>query len=156
MGFTREEVVLENGYDAEQAFYGALKTSEVRSIKVEVLVDTGAKNLVINEEVREKLGLKIIQKTTVRVADGGVVSAGITNSVKIRWGNRICVVYARVLPRGKHCVLGVIPLEEMNLMVDPINEKLIKARGKDSNELAISFEELDGTETAERRRRAHR
>ena len=146
MGFTRAELIVENNVDAALVSRKILKKSEVRSLKVKVLVDTGAEFFYINEEVREKLGLNFVKKRLIRVADGSIVNVGVTEPVTIRWGNRDCTVDPRVLPRGKHCLLGVIPLESLKLVVDPVKRKLVKARGDERYELFVSVTELDDEE----------
>jgi len=58
MGLVYEEITLKNNYDVTNFKHGLIKESEIRQITVQALVDTGASTLVINEEIREKLGLK--------------------------------------------------------------------------------------------------
>jgi hypothetical protein len=48
--------------------------------------------------------------------------------VQIRWKDRFATVDAVVFPEGKP-LLGVIPLEFMDLIVDPIRRELVGAHG---------------------------
>ena len=129
MGFTKDFIVLENFDDEKQVLAGALKKEEVRSVQIEVLVDTGALTLVIDEDLRKKLGLTIMKTTNVTIAGDSHVPCGISEPVRIRWQNRGCVCEALVLPEQSPCLLGAIPLEFMDLMVDPGEGKLVGAHG---------------------------
>ena len=66
---------------------------------------------------------------TVTLAGGSEAFCGITEPVLICWKDRAPSVRARVLPGEEHVLLGVIPLEEMDLMVDPVNQKLAGVHG---------------------------
>ena len=59
MGEVRAEITLVNLRDAGKAVDGLIPESEVRRLTVNAVVDTGAWTLVINEQTREKLGLKV-------------------------------------------------------------------------------------------------
>jgi predicted aspartyl protease len=59
MGYFMEEITLENVIDRGLANRGYIKEAEVRSLTVQAMPDTGAWTLVINEEIRQKLGLDI-------------------------------------------------------------------------------------------------
>jgi hypothetical protein len=74
MSCFREEITLEDPRDAGNAVEGIIKETEVRHITVKALVDTGAWTLVINEETRAKLGLRILYTSTSEVANGVVES----------------------------------------------------------------------------------
>jgi hypothetical protein len=51
--------------------------------------------------------------------------------VKIIWGDRYAHSDPTVLPAGHETLLGVYPLEEMDLIVDPVEQKIA---GKHGNE----------------------
>ena len=59
MGEVRAEITLVNIGDAIKARDGFIPESEVRRLTVNAVVDTGAWTLVINEETRQKLGLRV-------------------------------------------------------------------------------------------------
>ena len=91
--------------------------------------DTGAWTLVINEEVREKLGLVIKGEAVSSLADGMTASYPITESVEIKWKNRSTSLPALVIPEAKDILLGALPLEAMDLIVDPVHKRLAGAHG---------------------------
>jgi clan AA aspartic protease len=129
MGSVYTDIILKNGSDLIRLQDGNIKEKDVRSITVNAIVDTGALTLVINEDIRQELGLSIEGSRTVNLADGKPSSCKVTEPVHIYWENRDAACRAWVLPEAKKVLLGVIPLEEMDLAVDPVNQKLFKING---------------------------
>jgi len=127
----KEEITLENAKDRALADGGALKEEEVRVLKIEAIPDTGAWSLVINEDVRQKLGLAIKKKRQSMLADGTSISYDVTDTVIVQWKNRDCPVPAIVLPGAKEVLIGALPLESMDLMVDPVHGKLVGVHGEE-------------------------
>jgi clan AA aspartic protease len=129
MGTVFAEITLKNGSDIILAQNGHIADQNIRSITVNALVDTGAITLVINEEVCQKLGLSIEGSRTAYLAGGAEASCRVTEPVRIYWKDRDATCRAWVLPGGDDVLLGAIPLEEMDLAVDPVNKKLFGAHG---------------------------
>jgi len=129
MGTFFEEITLENVVDRGLATRGYIEKDKVRTITVQAMPDTGAWTLVINEDVREKLGLTIEGETVSSLADGKTASYPITESVKIMWKDRSISLPALVIPEAKDILLGALPLEGMDLIVDPVRKKLAGAHG---------------------------
>jgi len=129
MGMFKEEITLVNNIDQGFADRGYIKESEIRTLTVEVMPDTGAWSLVINEDIRQKLGLTIKETSTAALADGTSDTYDVTESVIIRWKDRGTVLPAVVVPNAKYILLGALPLEAMDLMVDPVRGKLVGAHG---------------------------
>jgi predicted aspartyl protease len=123
------EITLENPRDAGNSVEGLIKDTEVRRLKVNALVDTGAWTLVINEETRAKLGLDVLYTDTSEVANGVVVTGSVTEAVHIFWEDRYAACSAFVLPDETEVLFGALPLEGMDLLVDPKRECLIGAHG---------------------------
>ena len=129
MGDVLAEITLKNGGDLVRARDGHITERNIRAVTVTALVDTGARTLVINENIREKLGLAIVSSFNATLAGGTKASCDITEPVQIYWNGRTSSVQAWVLPDEEDILLGVIPLEEMDLIVDPSNRKLVGAHG---------------------------
>jgi len=128
MGTVFTEITLKNGSDLVRLHDGNITAKDVRSLAVNALVDTGAVTLVINEDICQKLGLSIEDTRTAFLAGGGEIPCKITEPVRIFWKNRNASCRAWVLP-GEDILLGVIPLEEMDLAVDPVNQELFGIHG---------------------------
>jgi len=128
MGNVFAEVTLKNGGDLVRCKEGIISDKDIRSVTVNAVVDTGAVTLIINEDVCQKLGLVIEGIRTATLAGGGKIDCKITEPVRIYWKNRDASCQAVVLPEGE-VLLGVIPLEFMDLIVDPVSEQLVGAHG---------------------------
>ena len=72
MGIVYSEIELINAGDLEAAKHRYIKSDEIRKIKVNALVDSGAYMLVISEEVRLQLGLDIIDHRVAKYANGEI------------------------------------------------------------------------------------
>ncbi|MDR1178136.1 MAG: aspartyl protease family protein [Spirochaetaceae bacterium] len=129
MGEVRTEVTLVNIEDQSVANRGYMPQDQVRHLTVNAVVDTGAWTLVINEETREKLGLRVEESNETTLAGGVKVPSGITEYVEVRWKDRKTACEALVLPGEEDVLLGAYPLEGMDLMVHPKNQEVVGAHG---------------------------
>jgi hypothetical protein len=129
MSCFREEITLENPTDATNAVNGIIKEMEVRRLTVDALVGTGAWTLVINEETRVKLSLRVLRTSTSEVANGVVETGSVTEGVNVHWQDRQTCCNAFVLPHETEVLFGTLPLEGMDVLVDPKRERLIGAHG---------------------------
>ncbi|MDR3325308.1 MAG: hypothetical protein LBS82_04920 [Spirochaetaceae bacterium] len=138
MSIFSEEIILENPRDAGNALEGIIKETEVRRLTVKALVDCdsakpnrlGAWTLVINEETRAKLGLDIKGSIGATLADGSTSVYNQTEGVRIQWKDRSTTQQALVVPNADAVLLGALPLEGMDLMADPVNERLVGVHGE--------------------------
>jgi len=129
MGEVRAKITLKNGSDIVLARNGHISDQNIRSAIVNAVVDTGAVTLVMGEKLRKELGLAIIKVQTATLAGGSKTYSKITEPVEIHWNDRTSSVQAWVLPEEEDVLLGQIPLEEMDLIVDPKKQELIGAHG---------------------------
>jgi clan AA aspartic protease len=129
MGTFTEEITLENVLDREDANRGYIKESEIRAMKVQAMPDTGAWTLIINEEVFQQLGLAVDGETTSTLADGTAAQYRITAPVKVQWKDRSTKLPSIVIPDVREVLLGALPLEAMDLIVDPVRKTLAGAHG---------------------------
>jgi clan AA aspartic protease len=118
------EITLKNGGDVIKAEEGLIQKTEVRQETMTAVVDTGAWTgtkglLVINEETRIKLGLKPRGTDIVSLADGVTSSCTVVGPLEVWWKDRRATCDALVLPHANEILLGAIPLEGMDLIVDP-------------------------------------
>jgi clan AA aspartic protease len=137
MGTTYAEITLKNSLDAGKAREGLIEEGDVRSVTVQAVVDTGAMTLVINEEIQQKLGLKVLRIRSALVANGQRVVCNETEPVEIEWRDRGSSLRAVVIPGAKRVLLGAVPLEDMDLMVNPVNQELVGAHGDTVETLAL-------------------
>ena len=124
MGLLRAEIELIRTADLFAFDEGIIKRKKIRRMKVQTLVDTGALTLVINETVRTQLKLKTLEQRTATLADGSVFEADVVGPVDIRFENRETTVRAIVVTGDAECLLGAIPIEDMDLVGNLNEQKL--------------------------------
>jgi clan AA aspartic protease len=129
MGTTYAEITLKNEVDVGMEERGLIKESEVRQITLRVVADTGADTLIINEEVRAALGLRIRGPADAWLADGNKSGCQVAEPVAVHWKDRSMTCRPWVLTGAKEVLLGAIPLEDMDLMVDPTSQQVVGAHG---------------------------
>jgi len=131
MGQVNVEITLKNAGDIAKAASSYIKEQEIRQLVVEAIVDTGAGTLIINEKTRQKLGLAIRSEGYATLGDGSRVVCQRAEPVEICWQNRSSTCHPVVLQDSEEILLGVIPLEDMDLIVDPVRQTLAGAHGDD-------------------------
>ena len=142
MGTIHAEITLKNVKDEAIAQAGHIKSEDIRTATVTAVVDTGAMSLVITEELRQKLGLGVVGEKVAKIANGQRVSCKRTDAVEVKWKNRETVIQALVIPGAQKVLLGVILLEAMDLMVNPVTQELIGVHGDTEEYMVLTpFEE---------------
>jgi clan AA aspartic protease len=129
MGLVYTEITLKNVSDLIIVKRGFIKEPEIRKTTVTALVDTGAATLIINEAVRQQLGLEIESTQSAELADGSSQTYSKTEAVQIHWKNRDSVCRALVVPNTSEVLLGAIPLEDMDLIINPSTQEITGAHG---------------------------
>lgn len=124
MGMVFANVELLNGGDVELNRRNYISEDEVRQLNLSIMVDSGAIMLTINEEIRQALGLSIIDHRVSQLADGRRINLPVAGYVEVRFEGRICVTNALVLPEDSEPLLGAIPMEEMDLWISPARNLL--------------------------------
>ena len=129
MGETYTDITLKNAVDVDNAKRRLIKAAAVRKVTVEALADTGAITLVINERMRRKLGLRVRQLCEITFGNNTKEIGKLAGPVEVHWENRATVCEAMVVSGDGGVLLGVIPLEGMGLMVDPVGQRLVGKHG---------------------------
>ena len=138
MGMVYADLILRNSADVINAGNGLINDSEIREITGRAMVDTGSTTLMISEEIREKLGLKVKRLKDVNLANDFTETAKVTEPVDIIWKDRETTCRALVLSGWGDVLLGAYPLEDMDLIVDPVNLELAGAHGDKEIALSVS------------------
>jgi clan AA aspartic protease len=125
MGKVEVKAKLENDYDLTRLALGEIGAESVRSVDVNgALVDTGATSLCAPHSVIEKLGLLPIRKKKVTTTNG-VVERTFYGTVRLSIQNRDFRCEVSELPENCPVLIGQIPLEGLDFVVDPIGRRLI-------------------------------
>jgi len=125
MGLIYADIELINGDDLVLARKHIIGKEEIKRMYVNMLVDTGSVYMCINETVKEQLQLSVLEKRKAQLADGTVVEFDIVGPIEVRFKNRRCMVDAMVIPGDNELLLGDIPLEDMDVLIDPVRRELI-------------------------------
>lgn len=125
MGLVYAEIDLISVDDMVLHRRGYLEEDKIKQVRVSALVDSGAYMLCINENVRAQLDLPLIEKQFSRLADETLLELEVVGPVEIRFENRSTTVRAIVLPGNSEVLLGAIPMEDMDVLIDPKRQKLV-------------------------------
>ncbi len=125
MGYVHAEIQLTNEDDLAFHRRGWAAENEIRRVTTNALVDSGAYDLIINKEIQEQLQLPVLGKRPVKLADETIVEVDIVGPVEVRFETRATTVRALVIPDTEEVLLGAIPLEGLDVIIDPLRERLL-------------------------------
>jgi len=125
MGYVHAEIELTNYGDVVVSNRGFLPDNGIRRVTTVALVDTGAWDLVINEEIRDRLDLPTIGKDIVKLADETLLELEIVGPIEVRFQDRTLLTSAVVLPSASEVLLGAYPLEGLDAFIDPKRQILL-------------------------------
>ncbi|MDR1908658.1 MAG: aspartyl protease family protein [Spirochaetaceae bacterium] len=129
MGIVYAEITLKNAGDTVEVQRGYRAEKEVRSVTVQAMVDTGCGTLVIGEELCKRLGLAIEGLRGGTLANGQRQVCKLAGPVRVCWKDRSMTCQPLVIPGTEEVLLGAIPLEDMDLMVNPVGQELTGVHG---------------------------
>jgi clan AA aspartic protease len=119
------DVVLVNGEDEILAKRHMIGDDEVRKFPVNILVDSGSYMMAINEHIQEYLQLPVTDSKKAQMADHRIINCDVVSPIVLIFENRRFTGSALVLPGDCEPLLGTIPLEEMDVLIDPLRQQLI-------------------------------
>mgnify|MGYP000636766409 CR=1 FL=1 len=90
---------------------------ELQPVEVHALADTGSVHLCIPEHIRVQLGLEEVERKEATLANGSRALVPYVGPIELRFKNRVGFTGALVM--GDQVLLGVIPMEDMDLVVVP-------------------------------------
>jgi clan AA aspartic protease len=129
MGTVYADITLKNAGDVTSVRRGHSTEKEVRAVTVRAIVDTGAGTLVINEDLMRQLGLEARGLRRAALANNAKELCKVTDPVEVHWRDRETTCRALALPDSPEVLLGAIPLEDMDLVVNPSKQELEGAHG---------------------------
>ena len=116
---------IENLWDVHDLGRQAIPAEEVRVVEVpDALVDTGATMLSMPRRLIEQLGLQRTRTRSARTATG-TAEFGICQAVRLTIQGRDCLAEVAELPDECPVLIGQIPLEALDFVVDPAEQKLV-------------------------------
>ena len=124
MGLVYADIELISGDDLSSVRRGYIAEDAVRRIVVRALVDSGSYLLGVNETIKAQLSLRVLRKQVAQLADSTTVTLDVVGPVELRFANRSCTVDAVVLPGDSEVLLGAIPMEYMDVVIDALEGTL--------------------------------
>ena len=106
MGIVNEKILLSNP-----------RQPGLKALEITALADTGAVHLCIPQHVQHQLRLEPLEDREVTLADGSRLTVPYVGPIQIRFKNRLGFTGALVM--GDQVLFGVIPMEDMDLVVIP-------------------------------------
>jgi predicted aspartyl protease len=123
MGRVLTEATIENLKDVWDAERGLVPQDQVRRITInDALVDTGATTLALPTRFIQQLGLAKRYEKQARSSRGTV---SVYEAVRVTIQGRDCTADVMEVPDDVPVLIGQIPLEMMDLVVDPHGGRLI-------------------------------
>ena len=125
MGRVVVTATVDNLEDLWEVKKGTRRPEEVRRLEIsEALVDTGAKLLSLPQRYIQQLGLERLESREP-ITTGGRRSFDIYRVVELTVQGRRCVCDVASVPDECPVIIGYLPLEQLNFVVDPMQQKLI-------------------------------
>jgi len=125
MGRVTTEASVENFEDLWAVKRGLLPAGEVRRIVIpDALVDTGATLLSLPTRMIAQLGLARVSSKRV-TSSIGLAEAGVYEAVRLTIQGRTCTMDVMEVPDGVPALIGQLPLEHLDFVVDLRSRSLI-------------------------------
>jgi predicted aspartyl protease len=116
---------IESLSDLYQVKLGQIPSDQVRTITVsDALIDTGATALSMPKRLIAQLGLNPMRVRRARTSSG-VGTFQMFDAVRLTVQDRDCLCDVMELPDDCPVLIGQIPLEQLDFVVDPIGQRLI-------------------------------
>jgi clan AA aspartic protease len=96
---------------------------DLAPVEVHALADTGSVHLCIPEHIAIQLNLEEVDRREVTLADGSRQTVPYMGPISIFVANRRGFAGAMVL--GSQVLLGAIPMEDMDLVINPKTQQVI-------------------------------
>lgn len=125
MGKVTTPARIENLTDLLKVQQGSLPAGQVRAVTVpDALVDTGATMLSLPSRLIQQLGLHRLHSRIARTS-AGTFSFGIYEPVRLIVQDRECEIQVAEIPDNCPVLIGQVPLELLDFVVDPVRGQLI-------------------------------
>ena len=125
MGTVYAELELTSVDDLALHRRGFLPEDKIKRMSVDAFVDSGSYMLIITEHVQQQLDLPFIEEQVFRMVDESEIRGQVFGPVEIRFENRRATADAVVIKGVTEVLLGSIPMEDLDVVIDPKRQRLI-------------------------------
>jgi clan AA aspartic protease len=125
MGRVTVAAKMQNMGDLYNVYRGKTSLDQVQTVEVsDALVDTGATNLSLPRRLIDQLGLMPLRSRVARTAAGNV-HFQVFGSVRLTVQERECTIDVTEVPDDCPVLIGQVPLELLDFVVDLKGQRLI-------------------------------
>ncbi len=124
MGRTTEKVKIQNTYDMYDVSKGLIRESNIRTVEIDAVVDTGATYLCLPPSVIERLGFPLSHTATVTTANGKV-ERRIFEGARIAIKERTVQMQVMENDESTPALIGYLVLEALDFVVNPKTQGLM-------------------------------
>jgi hypothetical protein len=117
-----ETITLKNAGDEIEARRGFINESKIRQITTFTTAENRSQVLFISEDVRRKLGLKVLGEREIRMANGESKTCTVTDLVAVHRKNGNTFMPAMVFSEVKGVLLVTTPRDGKYLIANTKNE----------------------------------
>jgi hypothetical protein len=125
MGITYADIELIRAADLILVQEDYLTEDQVRRVQVTALVDSDSSMLAVPRSLARLLSLRKVDEVQTELANGDILEADIAGSIEVRFQNRRATVDAVVIEAETEVLLGAIPMQGMDVIIDPKRERLM-------------------------------
>ena len=125
MGVVHADIELINAGDIEMVRRHMMDKEDVKRMVVNMLVDSGAYMMAINESIQQQLDLPFVDTRKSIMADGSIAEHDVVGPIIVKFKNRTATCNALVLPGDNEPLLGAIPMEEMDVIIHPLRQEMM-------------------------------
>jgi len=130
MGHTFVTIKVQNAVDCVLAEERKGRRRRVRTVIIpDALVDTGTTYLCLPARYIRELGLRPRPQTVKATTAAGIVERRIFSSALLTLEGRSDEFSVAELPDDAPALVGVVPLEVLDFVVDPVEQKLVGKHG---------------------------
>ena len=147
MGKVEVAAIIENLPDLYDVEKGRLTADQVRRIDVtEALISTGISALSLPRRLIVQLGLKPIRERRARM-NARTTMVQMWGAVKLTIQDRDCIADVAELPDDSSMLIGQLTLRTLDLVVDPVNQRLIGNPAHGAEHIIELYHTLDERDT---------
>ena len=138
MGQVHTRIKVANWFDLEKVALGE-RTGPARTAEADALVDAGAVRFYLQASLVRQLGLRPVRKVTSRTRADVSVERTVYSPVDLEIQGRAGTFEVVEVPDSLPNIVGQIPLEQLDWVVDPRGRKLIPNPEHKHGELCDDF-----------------
>ena len=125
MGITYADIDLIRTADLRLVQVGDLTEDQSRRVQVTALVESCSSLLAIPRSLVRLLNLRKVDEVQTELANGEILQVDVVGPIEVRFQNRRATVDWVGIEAETEGLLGAIPMQGMDVMIDPKRERLM-------------------------------